>query len=152
MYVYICNLNILIGTFIKPATTVGPSTVCVGSSVTFNCTIRTFLSDGLNINMYTPNAVWKRNGVMVDTSTLDHTLLPTERGSRITGLMVTNTTLDDNGTVYTCTATGAPDNFTSSVVLNIAGGIIHIRSYISYIRTYVHILHLCTKIHTVKNT
>ena len=36
--------------------------------------------------------------------------------------MVNDTTLDDNGTVYTCTVDGAPPEFVSSVVLNVVGG------------------------------
>ena len=30
--------------------------------------------------------------------------------------------MGDNGAVYTCTVSGAPDNFISSVVLNVTGG------------------------------
>ena len=36
--------------------------------------------------------------------------------------MVDNTTLDDDGIVYTCTGNGAPDNFTSNVTLSVVGG------------------------------
>ena len=36
-----------------------------------------------------------------------------------TDLVITNVTLEDNNTVYTCTATSA--TITSSVVLNVAG-------------------------------
>ena len=105
----------------------------MGNDVTFICTFRVLLSDGPGYVI--PNALWRRNGVIVDTSTPGHTLLPTECGSIITGLMVTNTTLDGNSTG--CTK-DTPDNFTSSVVLKSAGGIIHTAIYhISmYVRMY----------------
>ena len=111
-----------LGTFIQPATAHGPSSVCVGTSVTFNCTVRAFIDVTGYIIV---GATWKRNGVVITDNTPHHTLLQTPNMLNqlvVTGLMVDNTTLDDDGTVYTCTAAGAFDNFTSSVVLNISGG------------------------------
>ena len=128
---------LLLGRFIQSAT--GPSSVCVGSSVIFNCTIEIVVA-GSNIFI---DAQWRRDGVVITNMTPCHTLLQTQpRGTlRVTGVMVDSTTLDDNGTVYTCTAEDAPDNFTSNVTLNVTGGV-SIATYVCtvYIRTYTHFL------------
>ena len=107
--------------------------MCVGSSVTFNCTIKAYI-DGFGFII--PNAEWRRNGVNITDSTPRHTLLRTqhERGQSVTGVMVDNTTLDDNGIVYTCTSYGAPDNFTSNVTLSVVGSMLHlVYTYIIYL-------------------
>ena len=118
------NIFIITGTFIQPATAVGSSSVCVGSSVTFNCTIKAYI-DGIGFVL--PDAVWIRNGVVITDDTPRHTLLRTQHEGRqsITGVMVDNTTLDDNGIVYTCTTSGAPDDLTSNVTLSVVGGMLH---------------------------
>ena len=112
----------ILGTFIRPATAVGSSSVCVGSSVTFNCTAEAFISSG--VGFVIASAVWVRDGVIITDSTPRHTLLRTQHGYRpvVTGLTVDNTTLNDNGAVYTCTSDSAPDDFTSNVTLNVVGG------------------------------
>ena len=43
-------------------------------------------------------------------------------GPVVTGLMVDNTILDDDGAVYSCTFDGAPVDFTANVTLNVVGG------------------------------
>ena len=98
--------------------------MCVGSSVTFNCTIQAYI-DG--IGFIIPNAEWRRDGVVITDSTPHHTLLQTQHEGRqsVTGVMVDNTTLDDNGIVYTCTTSGAPDDFTSNVTLSVVGGMLY---------------------------
>ena len=108
----------LLGRFIQEAT--GPSIVCVGSSIIFNCTVEIVVG-GANVIV---NAQWRRDGVVITDSTPGHTLIRTQPGiiSIVTAVMVDNTTLDDNGIVYTCSADGAPDNFTSNVTLNVTGG------------------------------
>ena len=124
---------LLLGRFIQRA--IGPSSVCVGSSVIFNCTIEIVVS-GINVFI---DAQWRRDGVVITNMTPHHTLLQTQpRGTPIvTGVMVDSTTLDDNGIVYTCTAEGAPDDFTSNVTLNVTGG----ASIATYVCTvYIHIL------------
>jgi len=40
-------------------------------------------------------------------------------------LMIGNTSLEDDGTEYLCTADNAPDNFISIAVLNVTGGTLH---------------------------
>ena len=117
-----------LGTFIQPATTVGSSSVCVGSSQTFNCTVEAFIE---GIGFVITSAIWSRNGVIITDSTPHHTLLRTQHGLQpvVTGLMVDDTTLDDDGTVYSCTGSGAPDDFTTNVTLNVVGG--------TYVHNYV---------------
>ena len=112
---------LFLGTYIQSATTVGSSSVCEGGSQTFNCTIESFIETfGYTI----PDAIWSRNGSVIDDSTLHHTLLRTNIRGRptVTGLMVDSTTLDDNGAVYTCTSNGAPADFASNVTLNVVRG------------------------------
>ena len=95
--------------------------MCVGSSQTFNCTVEVFIN---GIGFAIASSVWTRDGVVITESTPRYTLLRTQHGLGpvVTGLMVDNTTLDDNGAVYTCTSDGAPDDFTSNVTLNVVGG------------------------------
>ena len=124
---------LLLGRFIQPPT--GPSSVCVGSSVIFNCTVEVVISD-TNVLV---SAQWRRDGVVITDSTPRHTLIRTQPGNTpvVTGVMVDSTTLDDNGIAYTCTADGAPDDFTSNVTLNVTGGV----SIATYVCTvYIHIL------------
>ena len=118
------NIHIITGTFIQPATALGSSSECVGNSVSFNCTIETFLE---GFGSIIPDGVWRRDEVVITDSTPCHTLLRTQHEGRqvVTGVMVDNTVLDDNGIVYTCTTSGAPDNFTSNVTLSVVGGMLH---------------------------
>ena len=68
-------------------------------------------------------------GTNITNCTPRHTLIPTQHGV-VTGLMVDNTTMDDDGTVYTCIPDDKDNkNLTSNVILNITAG--------SYIRTYI---------------
>ena len=119
-----------LGTFIQPATAVGSSSVCVGSSQTFNCTVEVFIS---GVGFVIADAVWTRNGIIITDSTPHHTLLRTQHGLQpvVTGLIVDNVTLDDNNAVYSCTIDGALDEFISNVTLNV------LRSkYTSYVHRY----------------
>ena len=122
--------NLFLGTFVQPATTVGSSSVCVGSSQTFNCTIELFINSG--VGFIIPDAVWSRNGSIITDSTPLHTLIRTEHEQRlvVTGLMVDSTTVEHNGAVYTCTTDGAPDNFTTNVILNVVRGMYILHSYL----------------------
>ena len=98
--------------------------MCVGSNVTFNCTVKAYIK---GFGFIIPDTIWRRNGVVINDSTPRHTLLRTQHGSNpepvVTGVMVDNTTMNDNGIVYTCTSNGASDNFTSNVTLSgVVGG------------------------------
>ena len=141
-----------VGTFRQRAT--GPSSVCVGSSVIFNCTVE-LSGFGLHIIV---SAQWKRDGVVITDNTARHTLLLTEYVTEYGGspvvraVMVDNTTLDDNGTVYTCTTAGAPDDFTSNVTLNATGGVSIIALHnVCTVYVYIHFL-VDTYIHTYIRT
>ena len=101
--------------FIQLAT--GPSILCAGNIAIFNCTIAV-----VNTNVIV-DSLWRRNGAIITDTTPGYTLLHTGEPSQITGLMVDNTTLDDDGTVYTCTSEGAPNDFISTAILNVTGGI-----------------------------
>ena len=127
-----------LGKFIQSAT--GPSSMCTGSSVIFNCTVEVVISD-TNVLV---SAQWRRDGVVITNSTPRHTLIRTQPGNTpiVTAVMVDNTTLDDDDIVYTCTAAGAPDNFTSNVTLNVTGGTyVNICDQILENRPYCHIWH-----------
>ena len=72
------------------------------------------------------NAVWSRNRMPVQvTNTNGSFLIPNHSiqfnstTGAFTDLVITDVTLEDDNTVYTCTATVA--NFASSVVLNVSG-------------------------------
>ena len=108
-------------TFIQPAT--GPLMLCAGDSAIFNCTTAVFNSRGFGY--FVVDSLWRRNGVIITDTTPGHTLLHTGEPSQITGLMVDNTTLDDDGTVYTCTSEGAPKDFVRTAILNVTGGTVH---------------------------
>ena len=94
----------------------------MGSNQTFSCTVEVYINSG--IGSIIVDATWRRNGDIINDSTPRHTLLRIQYGLRpvVTGLMVNDTTLDDNGTVYSCTTDGAPDDFISNVTLNVVGG------------------------------
>ena len=98
--------------FSQPAT--GPSSVCEGSNVTLQCRIV--------FNDNPQNSVWYRNGVAVlvgnDFIPNHNQILNSTTGS-LTDLVITDVTLEDDNTVYTCNSSG--DNITSSVVLNVLG-------------------------------
>ena len=106
--------NVLIYTlaFSQPAT--GPSSVCEGSDVTLQCRVV------FNGNLQ--NAVWFRNGMLVrgdDGFIPNHNQIVNSTTGSLTDLVITDVTLEDNNTVYTCNS--GNNNITSSVVLNVSG-------------------------------
>ena len=115
-------ISLIYRNIFQPATAAGSSSVCVGSSQTFNCTVEVYINSG--IGSIIVDAIWSRNGNVITDSTPRHTLIRTqhERGSAVTGLMVDDITLDDDGAVYSCTGDNAPDDFTTNVTLNVVGG------------------------------
>ena len=101
----------------------GPSSVCEGSDVTLQCVIVRINPDNTTIVI---DSAWSRDGMpVIVTNTSGNFFIPnhnptfnsTTGGS--TDLVITNVTLDDNNTPYTCTATNAP--IISSIVLNVTG-------------------------------
>ena len=108
----------------------GPSSVCLGNDAIFTCRIK-FIGDANR----TVNARWRRNGINVTITNINctnrdltpcHTFIY-ERNeanqSVVTGLIVNDTTVDDDGAVYTCSPNASNDmNLTSTVMLNITTG------------------------------
>ena len=92
----------------------GPSSVCEGSDVTLQCRIV--------FNGNPQNSVWYRNGVAVLVGNgfiPNHNQILNSTTGAATDLVITDVTLDDNNTVYTCNS--ADGSITSSVVLNVLG-------------------------------
>ena len=75
---------------------------------------------------FAATSVWSRNGMLVQVTNTsgafsipNHNVVFNSTTGAITDLVITDVTLEDNDTVYTCTASGA--SITSSVVLNVSG-------------------------------
>ena len=114
IHAYILTCSCYFSAFSQPAT--GPSSVCEDSDVTLQCGIILSLNDNTTI---VRDSVWTRSGVLVTADLPNHRLVFNSTTGRITDLVITNVTLADDNTVYTCTDT----SFTiiSSVVLNVTG-------------------------------
>ena len=82
------------------------------------------------------DSIWTRNRTLITTDLPNHRLMVNSTTGLITDLVITNVTLSDNNTVYTCNDTSA--TITSSVVLNVKGN------------NYLHILLCCTYMCTCK--
>ena len=98
--------------FRQPAT--GPSSVCKGSDVTLQCRVV------FNGNLQ--NSVWYRNGTLVrmgNDHIPNHRVILNSTTGSLTDLVITDVTLEDDNTVYTCNS--SDDSITSSVVLNVSG-------------------------------
>ena len=77
------------------------------------------------------DSIWIRNGILA-TAIPNHRLVRSFTTGTISNLLITNVTLADDNTVYTCTDSGF--TITSSVVLNVSGIYVHIL-YVQYVRT-----------------
>ena len=98
--------------FSQPAT--GPSIICEGSDVTLQCRVA--------FNGNPQNAVWYRNGILVreyNGFIPNHNQVLNSTTGSLTDLVITDVTLDDDNTLYTCNS--SDDSITSSVVLNVLG-------------------------------
>ena len=108
--------------FSQPAT--GPSSVCEGSNVTLQCRVV--------FNDFPRDSVWYRNGTPVEVNNNDfipnHNVITNSTTGALTDLMITDVTLEDDNTLYTCTATG--DSINSSVVLNVSGKHVHVNVHL----------------------
>ena len=103
--------------FSQPAT--GPSSVCEGSDVTLQCVV--VINNPDNTVTVQPT-FWSRNisGILTPITAIpNHRVVFNSTTGVFTDLVITNVTLEDNNTVYSCTAVGA--TITSSVVLNVTG-------------------------------
>ena len=98
--------------FSQPAT--GPSSVCEGSDVTLQCRVV--------FNGNAVESVWYRNGTLVRVGNNfipNHNQIFNSTTGDFTDLVITDVTLEDDNTVYTCNS--SDDSITSSVVLNVSG-------------------------------
>ena len=125
----------------------GPSSVCEGNDVTLQCVI--VINPGNTVQ----SSVWSRDGMpvqVINSSGLftlpNHNQVFNSTTGGFTDLVITNVTLEDDNTVYSCSATGAP--ITSNVVLNVIGNNVHVNIRISIGNTNVSkilIMYLITK-------
>ena len=104
--------------FIQRAT--GPSSVCEGSNVTLQCVI---IQTNPDNRTFVQNTVWTRNGMPVELPNNsfipNHSTVFNSTIGGVTDLVITDVRLDDDNTVYTCSA--ASTAISSSVVLNVTG-------------------------------
>ena len=114
--------------FSQPAT--GPSSVCEGSNVTLQC--RVVFDDQPR------DSVWFRNGTSVRVGANDfipnHNQILNSTTGVFTDLVITNVTLEDDNTVYTCSSIG--NGITSSVVLNVSGEYVHLNEYLFVVKRF----------------
>ena len=101
--------------FSQPAT--GPSSVCEGSDVTLRCVIVFISADNMTIVL---SSSWTiaPDGILAATLPNHRQVMNSSTGV-FTNLVITNVTLEDDNTVYTCGDSG--NTITSSVVLNVTG-------------------------------
>ena len=114
--------------FIQPAT--GPSSVCEGSNVTLQC--RIVFNDNL------VGSFWYRNGTLVipgNNSIPNHNVVFNFTTGVWTDLMITNVTLEDDNTVYTCDS-NSNVSITSFVVLNVSGKYVHLNDYLFVVKRF----------------
>ena len=101
--------------FSQPAT--GPSSACEGSDVTLQCRIV------FNGNLQR-DSVWYRNRTPVRVGNNfipNHNQILNSTTGAFTDLVITDVTLENDNTVYTCNSTD--NSITSSVVLNVSGNV-----------------------------
>ena len=103
--------NVLTHTIVFSQEATGPSSVCEGNNVTLQCRIV--------FNDFPRDSVWFRNGTPVRVGIPNHNVIFNSTTGAITDLVITNVTLEDDNTVYTCNS--SDDSITSSVVLNVSG-------------------------------
>ena len=94
----------------------GPSSVCEGNDVTLQCLIVLIIAD----NTIVQSSLWTRAPHETLATTLpNHRVVRNANTGALSDLVITNVTLEDDNTVYTCAnGNGA---ITSSVVLNVTG-------------------------------
>ena len=105
-----------------------PSGVCEGNNVTLQC--RIVFSDSPR------DSVWYRNEAPVQRGNNDfipnHIVVFNSTTGVFTDLVITNVTMEDDNTVYTCSS--SDDSITSSVVLNVSGKYVHFNDYLFVVK------------------
>ena len=114
----------------------GPNSVCEGSDVTLQC--RVMFSGSVR------HSVWFRNGtaVRVGNDFIPNHFINFTNGY-FTDLVITDVTMADNNTVYTCNS--IDDSITSSVVLNVSGMYVHINNFVFVFYAYMYAIFICNK-------
>ena len=83
------------------------------------CVVQFLFDDG---KAATLDAVWERDGQIINGSTPRHVLVRDSMiPARVIGVLVKDIKIEDDGTEYTCTVNHAPDDFNSTVILNVFG-------------------------------
>jgi len=91
----------------------------VNGGATLTCIVQFVFDDGMAVTL---DAVWKRNGFIIDSLTPHHELIKNSMiPPRIVGVLVKDFEEYDDGTEYTCTVNYAPDYFNSSHYLFVSG-------------------------------
>ena len=115
--------------FSQPAS--GPSSVCEGSNVTT-------LQCRVVFNDQPRDSVWFRNGTSVQVGANDfipnHNQILNSSTRVFTDLVITNVTMEDDNTVYTCASNG--NDITSSVVLNVSGKLCPFNDYLFVVKRF----------------
>ena len=94
-----------------------PSEPCLGDTVTLPCEVL-FSENGSTLIMTSSTVT--RDGVIIAANNIpNHMLLSS--GPNVVGVMISGVALSDNGVEYNCTHTFAPDDFMSSLILNVTG-------------------------------
>ena len=106
----------------------GPSSVCEGNNVTLQCRVV--------FNDFPRDSVWYRNGTSIRVGANDfipnHNQILNSTTGVFTDLVITNVTMEDDNTVYTCSS--SDDSITSSVVLNVSGKYVHFNDYLFVVK------------------
>ena len=92
-----------------------PSKPCLGDEVTLRCEVLLTVN---NVSVLR-DALIRRDGEPIETNTPNHMLLRDD-GFDIIGVVISNITLNDE-VEYTCDGNGAPNDFLSSLTLNVTG-------------------------------
>ena len=82
-------------------------------------------------------SVWYRNGTAVRSGNdfiPNHNQTLNSTTGVFTDLVITNVTLEDDNTVYTCTSNG--NGITSFVVLNVSGEYVHLNEYLFVVKRF----------------
>ena len=93
-----------------------PSKPCLGDEVTLRCEVLVTLNNNESMSR---DAAIRRDGELFERNTPNHMLLRNDDFDVI-GVVIRNITLNDE-VEYTCDTIGAPDDFVSSLTLNVTG-------------------------------
>ena len=96
-----------------------PYDICVNGGASLKCIVEFEFYDRMVVTL---DAVWKRNGYIVDSLTPRHDLIRNSMvPPRVIGVLIKDIKEYDDGVEYTCTVNHAPDYFNSTVILKVLG-------------------------------